>query len=134
MAGRAVLGFPSPAEDYSDDPLDLNEWLIPNPPATLLFRAEGSSMVGAGILDGDILIADSSVTPQDGDVVIASWSGNVPVCKVLRLKADRIELHSRNPQFAAIVLSPETEAEIVTVIGVVRQLHHGRPRARRSGR
>lgn len=127
-AVRAALGFPSPAEDFADDTVDLNRLLVRNPPATFLYRAEGWSMIHAGICDGDVLIVDRSVRPQDGDVVIAAWDGNAPVCKVLRVFPDRIELHSRNPRIAAIVLPPTTAVEIFAVVGVARQMRreHGR--------
>lgn len=66
-----VAGYPSPAQDYTDDPLDLNEHLIANPAATFFVRASGESMRGAGIFDGDILVVDRSVTPCNGHVVVA---------------------------------------------------------------
>lgn len=119
---RAVLGFPSPAEDFSDDGIDLNELLVRNPPATFFYRAEGWSMMMAGICDGDILIVDRSVQPRDGDIVLATWDGNQPTCKVLKICEDHIELHSRNPHCAHIVLTPETEAEVFAITGVVRRL------------
>ncbi|HRO62638.1 S24 family peptidase [Thermomonas sp.] len=127
-AARAALGFPSPAEDFQDDGIDLNELLVRNPPATFLYRAEGWSMLHAGICDGDILLVDRSVTPQDGDVVIATWDGNAPTCKVLHVCRDHLELHSRNPHVPHIVLPPGTEAEVFAVVGVVRQMRrsHGR--------
>ncbi|OYV41059.1 MAG: peptidase S24 [Thiomonas sp. 20-64-5] len=127
-AARVAMGFPSPAEDFEDDSVDLNELLVRNPPATFLYRATGWSMIQAGICDGDVLIMDRSVRPQDGDVVIAVWDGNAPVCKVLHVFDDRIELHSRNPRIAPIVLSPDTEVEIFAVVGVARQMRreHGR--------
>lgn len=125
---RVALGFPSPAEDFQDDGIDLNELLVRNPPATFLYRAEGWSMLHAGICDGDILLVDRSVTPQDGDVVVATWEGNAPTCKVLHVCQDHLELHSRNPHVPHIVLPPETEAEVFAVVGVVRQMRrlHGR--------
>jgi DNA polymerase V len=125
---RAALGFPSPAEDFVDDTIDLNELLIRNPPATFLYRADGWSMVEAGILDGDVLIVDRSVEPRDGDVVVALWEGNAPACKVLRILDDRIELESRNAEVPNIALKPGTEAEVFAVVGVVRQMRreHGR--------
>ncbi len=125
---RVALGFPSPAEDFQDDGIDLNQLLVRNPPATFLYRAEGWSMLHAGICDGDILLVDRSVAPQDGDVVIATWDGNAPTCKVLRVCMDHLELHSRNPHVPHIVLPPETEAEVFAVVGVVRQMQrkHGK--------
>lgn len=127
-AARAVLGFPSPAEDFEGDSVDLNELLVRNPPATFLYRAEGCSMIGAGICDGDVLIVDRSVRPQNGDVVIAVWDGNAPVCKVLYIFKDHIELQSRNPSIASIVLPPDMEVEIFVVVWVVRRMRreHGR--------
>lgn len=125
---RAVLGFPSPAEDFQDDCLDLNELLVRNPPSTFFYRAEGDSMTGAGIYSGDLLVVDRSLTPIDGDLVIAIWEGNTPVCKVLRIRADHIELESRNPSMSNLVLAAEVEVEMFCVTGVVRALR------RRSGR
>ncbi len=119
-AARAALGFPSPAEDFQDDSVDLNELLIRNAPATFLYRAEGWSMILVGIRDGDILIVDRSVDVKDGDIVLAVWEGNQPTCKVLCIKPDHIELHSRNPRFQNIVLPPGTEVELYPVTGVAR--------------
>ena len=127
---RVSLGFPSPAEDFLDDGIDLNEALIRNPAATFLYRAEGYSMIHAGICDGDILVVDRSVTPLDGDVVVATWEGNQPTCKVLKLTSDHVELHSRNPHIPNIVLSPETEVEVFSVVGVVRQMRRSSGRVR----
>ena len=125
---RAQLGFPSPAEDFEDDGLDLNGYLVRNPAATFLYRAEGWSMVQAGICDGDVLIVDRSVTPKDGDIVIASWDGNAPVCKVLHLQEDQMQLRSCNPELAPISLDGESDVEVFAVVGVVRQIRrqHGR--------
>ncbi len=127
---RIALGFPSPADDFLDDGLDLNEALIRNRAATYLYRTQGWSMILAGICDGDILIVDRSVTPIEGDVVVATWDGNQPTCKVLRIAADHLELHSRNPHCPNITLPAGTEVEVFAVVGVVRQMHrsHGRVR------
>jgi DNA polymerase V len=125
---RIKLGFPSPAEDYMDDEVDLNRVLIRNPPATFMYRAEGDSMLHSGICDGDILLVDRSVTPMDGDIVIATWDGNQPTCKVLKVEEDHIELHSRNPHVPTIVLPPGTEVEVFAVVGVARQMTRGHSR------
>lgn len=126
FAGVPVrLGFPSPAEDFIEDGIDLNELLVRNAPATYFYRAEGWSMLMAGICDGDILAVDRSVTPQHGDVVIATWDGNQPTCKVLVIADDHIELHSRNPHTPNIVLPPGTEVEVFVVTGVARQMVRG---------
>ncbi len=85
-------------------------------------------MLMAGVCDGDILAVDRSVTPEDGDLVIARWEGNQPTCKVLKVCSDHIELHSRNPHCPNIVLTPDTEVEVFAVVGVVRTIR------RRNGR
>lgn len=131
-ATRPAMGFPSPAEDFEDEAIDLNDLLVRNPPATYLYRAEGWSMIHAGICDGDILVVDRSVTPQDGDIVLAVWEGQV-VCKVLVITPDHLELHSRNPHCANIVLLPETEVEVFAVTGVARQIQRKGGRHVRPG-
>lgn len=123
---NARLGFPSPAEDFEDDQVDLHHLLVRNAAATFLYRAEGWSMLHVGICDGDILVVDRSVTAVDGDIVIATWEGNQPTCKILRVKPNHIELHSRNPHCANIVLAGDTDAEIFAVVGVARQIRRER--------
>lgn len=118
-------GFPSPAEDFLDDEIDLHRLLVRNPAATYLYRASGWSMMLAGICDGDILVVDRSVQPHHGDVVVATWDGQQPVCKVLYVAADHIELHSRNPHCSNIVLAPDTDVEIFAVVGVARVVRRG---------
>ena len=84
VSGLVVAGFPSPAEQYLEPPLDLNELLVRRPAATYFVRVEGDSMVGAGISDGDLLVVDRSLRPANGDVIIASVDGDFTV-KTLRL-------------------------------------------------
>lgn len=125
---RVALGFPSPAEDYEESRVDLNDLLISNPPATFLYRAQGTSMLDIGIYDDDILIVDRSVSPQDGDIVIATWEGNQPVCKILRLLPNNLELHSGNPEYPPLRLPADTVIDIFAVTGVVRPLTRKRHR------
>ncbi|WP_395795253.1 LexA family protein [Aquimonas sp.] len=122
------LGFPSPAEDFEDDSLDLNRLIVRNAPATFFYRASGNSMILAGICDGDLLAVDRSVTVQDGDTVFATWDGNAPCCKILRILGDHVELHSANPRHAAIVFPPGAEVEVFAVVGVARSLRRVRAR------
>lgn len=128
IGARARLGFPSPADDFIEDALDLNELLIRNPAATFFYRAEGDSMVGAGVCSGDILIVDRSVTVQNGDKVLASWGGEAPVCKIVRGLPERILLYSANPDFPVLVPPADVEVELFAVVGVVRQEVRGRKR------
>jgi DNA polymerase V len=127
LSGANVrLGFPSPADDFQDDALDLNELLIRNPAATFFYRAVGDSMTGAGVCSGDILIIDRSVAVQNGDKVLASWGGESPVCKIVQGLPDRILLYSANPEFPVLIPPPEVEVELFSVVGVVRQEVRGR--------
>lgn len=127
-AVRARLGFPSPAEDYAADELDLNEYLIRNAAATYLYEARGESMRAAGINDGDLLVVDRSVAPRDGDLVLAVWGGNAPTCKILRIRQDRIELESASPDHAPIFVDRGESVDVFVVVGVVRRVRRGRLR------
>ena len=79
-------GFPSPATDYMENKLDLNEYLIKHPAATFIVKASGSSMVNADIYSGDLLIVDRSLTPRSNDIVIASIFGDLTVKKIKKKK------------------------------------------------
>lgn len=127
---RVTLGFPSPAEDFIDDTIDLNRLIVRNEPATFFYRATGNSMILAGIRDGDILAVDRSVIPQSDDIVLATWDGNAPCCKVLQIFPDHIELHSANPHHAPIVFAPGAEVEVFAVVGVARSMRRRKWRVR----
>ena len=88
-------GFPSPASDYLENKLDLNEHLVKHPAATFIVKASGPSMVEAGISSGDLLIVDRSVTPKNDNIVIASVLGDLTV-KKLRKKVSVLFLVSAN--------------------------------------
>lgn len=112
-------GFPSPAVDYLDKTLDLNELCIRRPAATYLVRAEGDSMINAGIFDGDILVVDRSIHALHDHVVIASLNGDF-LCKRLKLaNTDTPQLLAENPAYSPIVLSGESELEIFGVVTYV---------------
>jgi DNA polymerase V len=79
IGGQTSAGFPSPADDHLQLPLDLNELLIKNHPATFFLRVKGAAMLASGIHDGDILIVDRSVTATNGKVVVAAVDGDLVV-------------------------------------------------------
>lgn len=120
FSSKASCGFPSPADDYIDRALDLNEHLIKNPAATFFVKAHGDSMTGAGIHSGDLLVVDRSLTPRDGNIVVAVLDGELTV-KRLRKKAGRISLVPENPAHAT--LFPGEDADF-TVWGVVTSVVH----------
>ena len=88
IAGSVVAGFPSPAEQYLEPPLDLNELLVKRPAATFFVKVEGDSMINAGIHDKDLLVVDRSLTPANGDIIIAAVDGEFTV-KTLRVLGNR---------------------------------------------
>ena len=101
VSGSVVAGFPSPAEQYLEPPLDLNELLVKRPAATFFVRVSGDSMIGAGIHDGDILVVDRSLRPASGDVIIACVDGDFTV-KTYRRDKDGVRLEPANPNFPEI--------------------------------
>lgn len=120
--GSVPAGFPSPAEDYAEGRLDLNDYLVEHEAATFYVRVKGHSMSGASILDGDIIAVDRALEPRHGDIVLAVIDGELTV-KELHRDAETIRLLPRNPDFAPIELKPGQELTIWGVVkGVVRKL------------
>ena len=101
VSGSVVAGFPSPAEQYHEPPLDLNELLVKRPAATYFVRVEGDSMIGAGIHEGDLLVVDRSLHPANGDIIIASIDGDFTV-KTYRKDKGGIRLEPANETYPAI--------------------------------
>ena len=93
---KVPAGFPSPADDFIEAHLDLNDFLIQHPAATFMVRATGDSMINAGIFSDDILIVDRSITAESGMVVIAAIDGELTV-KRLQLTPDSMLLQAENP-------------------------------------
>lgn len=113
--GTAACGFPSPADDYLDQPLDFNELLIRNPAATFAVRLASDSMTGAGLFPGDIAVVDRSVAPTPGCIVLALLDGEFTV-KRYRPHADGAMLQSENPAYPHIEVTAERAFEIWGVV------------------
>ena len=113
-------GFPSPAADYIEGRLDLNEFLIKRPAATFLVRFVGDSMSGAGIQSGDIGVVDRSIKAVPGCIVVASIDGEMCVKRLARRGARTI-LESANELYPPIILKEE---EFLAVWGVVTATIH----------
>lgn len=103
---RVPAGFPSPAEDYIEKYLDLNELLIKHPSATYFVKVSGNSMIEAGIHDGDILIVDRALDPKNNDIVIAVIDGELTV-KRLVIKDNKIYLYPENSNYKPIKIDSE---------------------------
>jgi len=120
---RVSAGFPSPAGDYVEQTLDLNELCIKRPAATFFVRVQGDSMVEAGILPDDVLVVDRSVRAEHGDIVIAGLLGELTV-KVLELKP-HVRLVPRNPAYSPINVPEGAELDVFGVVtSVIRNLRH----------
>lgn len=120
MSHRVPAGFPSPADDYVQDRVDLNEHLILHRDASFILRVSGWSMVGAGIFDGDEIIVDRAIDPQDGHVVVAVIDNALTV-KRLKKDGKAIRLAAENPDYPDIEF---TEGEELTIWGVVTRVLH----------
>jgi DNA polymerase V len=110
-----AAGFPSPADDYVEAQLDLNEHLIRHPAATFFIHASGNSMVNAGIYDGDLLIVDRSLAPRDGDVAIAVLYGDLTV-KRIRKRDGRLLLEPDNAAYPAIDVPADAGFQVWGVV------------------
>ncbi len=113
-------GFPSPADDYLEGSLDLNQHLIKHPAATFFVRVAGDSMIEAGIHDGDLLLVDRSLEAVDGKVVIAVINGELLVKRVRR-DSGRLLLLPENPAYEAIEVRREMD---FALWGVVTHVIH----------
>ncbi|MGY3884656.1 translesion error-prone DNA polymerase V autoproteolytic subunit [Aeromonas aquatica] len=112
----AACGFPSPAQDYVEQTIDLNQHCVPHPAATFYVRASGHSMIGEGINDGDMLIIDRAITARHGDIVLACLDGEFTV-KILQSAPPA--LLPANPDFSPIILQEGQELDIFGVVTFV---------------
>lgn len=119
---RVPAGFPSPADDYLEGELDLNELLIRNPSATFYVRLAGDSMIKAGLFDGDILVVDRAVKARHKHIVVAVLDGELTV-KRLWSRGGLVELRPENPAYQPIKIGEGQELTVWgVVIGCVRQI------------
>jgi len=118
--GKVAAGFPLPADDHLEKTLDLNELLVKKPAATFFVRAQGESMLGAGIHPNDILVVDRSIDPVPGKIVICALNGELTVKRLQRNKG-QWQLQSENPEYADIVIHDDLE---LVVWGVVTTVIH----------
>ena len=120
FSGKVAAGFPSPADDYVDKNLDLNELLVQKPAATFFVRAQGESMLGAGIHPNDILVVDRSIEAVAGKIVICALNGELTVKRLERVN-EQWQLKAENPAYANII--PHDELDMV-IWGVVTNVIH----------
>lgn len=111
-------GFPSPAQDYTELKIDLNEELIRNPDATFFVRIKGKSMVDAGLNDGDVLIIDRSLEPANGKIAVCFLDGGFTV-KRLKVEKEVCWLLPENPDYKPIKVTPENDFVIWGIVTYV---------------
>ena len=123
--GGIRAGFPSPAQDYMGDSIDLNRELVRHPATTFYARAVGESMKGCGIDDGDLLVIDQSIEPHDGDIVVAFVDGEFTLKKVkLEPGGDCLWLMPANDDYSPIKVTAENHFVVwgVLTYNIKRQL------------
>lgn len=113
-------GFPSPAEDYIEQSLDLNKLLIKDKESTFFGRVKGNSMIDANILDGDVVVIDRSLDAKNNSIALCMLDGEFTVKRIIK-RSGRIILHPANPQYRPIPITPEMNFH---VWGVVTYIIH----------
>ena len=108
---HVAAGFPSPADDYMEMGIDLNEKLIRHPSSTFFLQVSGESMTGAGIHDGDLLVVDRSVDPRPGRVVVAVLDGAFTLKRLVRYRG-RLRLEAAHPNYPALELHRCSDVQI----------------------
>lgn len=113
-------GFPSPAEDFVEQSLNLHSYLVRNEAATFFVRAHGDSMINAGIHNSDLLIVDRSLPAEHNRVVIAALDGELTVKRLVR-RQNKVFLASANPDYPDFDI---TNSEYIHIWGVVTHAIH----------
>jgi DNA polymerase V len=118
LASHLPAGFPSPADDYIEEGIDLNTILVKRPASTFFIRVQGHSMEGARIYSGDVLVVDRSLEPKDSDIIVAALGGEFTV-KRLRLKKGKGYLQADHPDYLDIPLSEASDFQVWGVVTYV---------------
>lgn len=111
-------GFPNPAEDTEQEGLDLNELVIKHPAATFYMRVEGSSMEGANIYSGDIVVVDKALEPRSNDIVVAYIDGEFTL-KRFRHKGNKGYLVPENPEYQPLEITAESDFRVWGVVSYI---------------
>lgn len=115
LENKVPAGFPSPAQDSNSDSIDLNRELIHNPSSTFCARVCGDSMIDCGISDGDLLIIDKAITPQDGSIAVCFIDGDFTV-KRLTIKSDGIYLTPENKRYPPLKVPESSNFQIWGIV------------------
>ncbi len=117
----ASAGFPSPAENYIEERLDLNKYLIKNTESTFFVRVSGESMIKIGIYNNDILVVDKSIKPCNKSIVVVSLDGELIIKRFLKDQFGNCCLKSENENYPKIKLNSDMDT---TIWGVATYVIH----------
>ena len=120
LEAHIPAGFPSPAQDYLEDDIDLSGYLIRNPAATYVMQVQGDSMQGVGIMSGDLVVIDRSVRASHGRIVIACQGGEFTIKRLKRDRTGAFWLCPENPEFKPVRCQEDCEVWGVVVSSVRR--------------
>ncbi|MBZ6078957.1 LexA family protein [Microvirga puerhi] len=116
MGPSICAGFPSPADDFTEDAVDIPRWMAPNPTASFLFRVDGECLIDIGIFDGDLLLVDRSLKPRTGCVVVAVIDGERSL-KIIKRRHGRVHLEIANRRMPPFEVPEHAD---VSIWGVAR--------------
>lgn len=111
FTSHIIAGFPSPAESYVENNLNLHEHLVHKPASTFFVRVAGDSMIGAGIFKGDLLIVDRSIEPRHRSIIVAVVFGEFTLKRFIK-RQDKIFLQPENPKYHEIEITDESQFEV----------------------
>lgn len=121
MVGEVAAGFPSPAEEELRDIISFDEYLVTRPEASFLLQVSGDSMIGEGIMEGDLVIVEKGREPKSGDIVIAEVDGEWTI-KYFRKQGKSVFLEAANPKYPNII--PKAELRMSGVVTAVIRKYH----------
>jgi DNA polymerase V len=135
LMGPVYAGFPSPAEDYAEKPLDLDELVVSHPVSTYYMRIVGDSMIGACIYPNDVIVVDRALTAGNNRLVVARLGAHLTLKRLQIVKPKRIFLKSENPAYPPLEVKQRDDFEIWGVVTwVVHALVSSRPHRDGDGR
>ena len=116
LVGQSVhAGFPSPADDFIEEMIDLNQVLVQNPTATFLWRVVGDCMIDVKIFPGDVVVVDRSLQPKHRSIVLAIIDGE-PTLKRLNRRGGTMVLHNENAKLPAYTVADGLEVSIWGIV------------------
>lgn len=121
LVGSIRAGFPSPEEETLCDVMSMDEYLVTRPDSSFLLTVSGDSMIGEGIMEGDLVIVERGREPKNGDIVIAEVDGEWTM-KYYRKRGQQLFLEAANPRYP--VIRPKTELKLAGIVTAVIRKYH----------